>query len=539
MKYTAAYNELRDAKIAFQLQRVTFPAMVGLAILVAFGASRTHFFDRIRLCENGDCGQKQPGVSGRRPDIEQATLAWYDQAKSAWDNDPTHQSGSPVPLLIAATAGGGIRAAYWTATVLETLREKLAKSDEEERLHHYLFAISSVSGGSLGAAAYTATLPSPSPNLTTPIAAFEKPTKYLEADFLAPALASMLFHDTFSNVIPFLPGPDRGVALEKAFEEASDDKLARPFLSFFPPVEEFRYVDGPKDGDTAKQRLAWAAKDEWRPILLLNATHQKTGRRIIQSHILVNKDVFADAYDAIDLFHSDTPMSTAVMDSARFLYISPPGLMPEGPGGYNRGYIIDGGYYENFGAQTALELEETVERVLADHHLREAVKIVVLQISSDPSMRRTSRSRLIDDGVSCSVSTAGLHLRKNPLGFEDAPFNFWTLSSRGDDEGPGINFLNEVWSPLAGVMSTRESRGRAASEELATRMCSSRPGAFVHLAMCDPDRSDPPEKHIVPRSDGFSPPRAGIRSGAFSECAATPLRWTSSSTRCIQACNPT
>ena len=240
------------------------------------------------------------------------------------------------------------------------------------------------------------------------------------------------------------------------------------------------------------------AEDEWRPILLLNATHQKTGRRIIQSHILVNKDVFADAYDAFDLFHSDTPMSTAVMDSARFLYISPPGLMPEGPGGYNRGYIIDGGYYENFGAQTALELEETVETILTAHHLREGVKIVVLQISSDPSMRRTSRPRLIDDGVSCSVSTAGLHTRKNPLVFEDAPFDFWTLSSRGDDEGPGLNFLNEVWSPLAGVMSTRELRGRAASEELATRMCSSRPGAFVHLAMCDPDRSYPPEKHIVP-----------------------------------------
>jgi hypothetical protein len=232
--------------------------------------------------------------------------------------------------------------------------------------------------------------------------------------------------------------------------------------------------------------------------------------------------VFADAYDAIDLFHSDTPMSTAVMDSARFLYISPPGLMPEGPGGYNRGYIIDGGYYENFGAQTALELEETVERVLADHYLREAVKIVVLQISSDPSMRRTSRSRLIDDGVSCSVSTAGLHVRKNPLGFEDAPFDFWTLSSRGDDEGPGINFLNEVWSPLAGVMSTRESRGRAASEELATRMCSSRPGAFVHLAMCDPDRSDPPEKHIVPPLGWVlsSPSRDQIR-GILGVCSNT------------------
>ena len=139
-----------------------------------------------------------------------------------------------------------------------------------------------------------------------------------------------------------------------------------------------------------------------------------------------------------------------------------------------------------------------MESVLAEHNLRDSVKIIVVQISSDPSMRRTSRPRLLDAGNTCSVSTAGGNEKKNPLLFEDAAFDFSTLSSRGDDEGPEVNFLNELWSPLAGVMSTRESRGRAASEELAARMCLSRPGTFVHLAMCDPDPSVPPEKHIVP-----------------------------------------
>jgi len=84
------------------------------------------------------------------------------------------------------------------------------------------------------------------------------------------------------------------------------------------------------------------------------------------------------------------------------------------------------------------------------------------------------------------------------LAFEDAPFDLTTWSSTGDDEGPGINFLNELWSPLAGIMSTRESRGRAASEQLAAHMCSSASGNFYHLAMCDPDSAVSPEPHVVP-----------------------------------------
>jgi hypothetical protein len=44
-------------------------------------------------------------------------------------------------------------------------------------------------------------------------------------------------------------------------------------------------------------------------------------------------------------------------------------------------------------------------------------------------------------------------------------------------------------------MSTRESRGRAAAEELAQHMCKRR--TFFHLAMCNPGESSS-EPHIVP-----------------------------------------
>src|SRR6516165_6005819 len=94
-------------------------------------------------------------------------------------------------MLIVATAGGGIRAAYWTATVLE----KLARDFEKEGgVRPYLFAISGVSGGSVGATAFDAALAQRDENqcaagdATCPLA-----TTFLTADFLAPALASLFF----------------------------------------------------------------------------------------------------------------------------------------------------------------------------------------------------------------------------------------------------------------------------------------------------------------------------------------------------------
>ena len=71
-----------------------------------------------------------------RDTLATAALKWHDQAvKVSGNSDP--------PLVIVATAGGGIRAA-WTATVLGRLE------DEAPNFRNYLFGISGVSGGSLG-----------------------------------------------------------------------------------------------------------------------------------------------------------------------------------------------------------------------------------------------------------------------------------------------------------------------------------------------------------------------------------------------------
>ena len=273
-------------------------------------------------------------------------------------------------MLIVATAGGGIRAAYWTAVVLEKL-----ESDFGGDLRPLLLAISGVSGGSIGAAAYMAA-----------VAAQEKGWKrgsqsnrISSGGFSCGGPRQLAVHRRISNVLPDLGQRDRGDALEQGFEHASGGLMADAFLSFFP------------DRKTAPLH--------WRPILLLNATHEETGRRIITSHVKVERDVFLDSYDALESMHSDVRLSTAAHNSARFTYVSPAGDL-----GRDLGYVIDGGYFENYGALTALELARRAIKALEG----EEVKLVVLQISSDPGLdKNEARVRILSSGsAKCLPSIA-------------------------------------------------------------------------------------------------------------------------------------
>lgn len=422
-----------------------FAAVGVFLLLLAAGTSATRDFHRVRLC--GDirtpCSVSMEGGSmpeaktepwqDDRPTVQQAARAWYAQAAPAWPE------GEPVPMLVVATAGGGLRAAFWTATILQQLEDVLGP----ELVRRQLFAISGVSGGSVGAMAYLAAV------VENPAAA-ARPTAYLEDDFLAPAIAATAFVDGPSNFLPELGQSDRGYALERAWEVASEEALARPFLSFFPSREEL-------EGQAA-----------WRPALLLNATHQDTGRRVITSHLKVERYVFLDSFDAHNLLGADMPASTAAHNSARFTYVSPAGkLVPrrsDDGRAQSVGFLLDGGYFENFGALTALQLVREARRAIG----HDKVRPVILQISSDPSLISRDRARLDQDLSLCDGADQAVFL----------PFQrgeWQGLRWRQRDGGGWISsFLNELTAPIAGILASRVAHGTLASQELAYGVCSER-----------------------------------------------------------------
>jgi hypothetical protein len=519
----------------FNVQRSTVWAVLICFLAVpAVLASLSHPFHRVRLCGDNECTPiaraKWAAIEkpDQRPSISEAAKAWYAQAEPAYH--AVHPD-EPVPMLIVATAGGGIRAAYWTATILEKLEERLqwsaaggAPSDKiatESPLRNLLFAISGVSGGSVGAAAYAAAV-----HDHEVTGAAIKPTIYLQRDFLAPGLASMVFIDVPANLLPNFGQIDRGQALEQGFEAASatakdkDGLLSHKFLSFFPTM------------------AAVAEMKSWRPALLLNGTHQETGRRVITSPIKIERGVVFDSYDALQVLNADIRLSTAAHNSARFTYISPAGSLSSATDAthtkhINRGYVIDGGYFENYGAETALELANAAIKAIEadDREHKNKVKPVILQISSDPTLDKDRTLVRVDmKGNECAVSSFEPQKTKsdpadpaNYLEFQDAVGESYILP-----------WANELSAPLVGIMSVREAHGTIAAEELAASVCKGKrderqavqnqpkinvvadvagssatgsppsPPHFAHLAMCQVSTDGKP---------GVTPPLGWVLSG--------------------------
>ena len=238
-----------------------------------------------------------------RSDVIQSFRQWYDLAEK--------QDGAGVlhPLFIVATEGGGIRAAYWTATVLGGIQ------DANPNFAPHLFAISGVSGGSLGAAVFDALLAEPNPGNFK-----DKANAILGQDFLSPTLASMLYPDFVQRFLPFpIPYFNRARALEMGWEKAwretmGNNRFAESFVDLWKPGAR-----------------------EWMPALFFNGTSVEKGKRIVTANLRLTT-VFLDAEDTADKLaqHSlpatkaacNVPLSTAALLSARFTYVSPAGRFP-------------------------------------------------------------------------------------------------------------------------------------------------------------------------------------------------------------------
>jgi len=222
----------------------------------------------------------------------------------------------------------------------------------------------------------------------------------------------------------------------------------------------------------------------WRPALLLNATRQETGRRIIASNIKTERHIFLDSFDEFNLLESDMRASTVAHNSARFTYMSPAGkLVPQGSPylsskSKNRGYVIDGGYFENCGALTALELARQARYEIEKEEGKGKVKLVILQISSDPTLTKDrTRVRTIENAPpQCLLTTANAvdasNASGNYLRFKDSVFDWSTYQWQNNDgEGWVLSYLNELAAPHIGVTAVREARGSLAAAELASAVC--------------------------------------------------------------------
>ena len=297
----------------------------------------------------------------RTQSLEQYFEAWWAELARLEPGD------KPIPVVIVAADGGGIRAAYWTAAILARLEDRSPESAVPFSRH--VFAISGISGGSLGAATFAAIL---AHRVAFP--ALETRTYVQEAndvlgrDFLSPTLANALFPDLLQRFLPIPVFDDRAIALEQSWEQAWADAH---------PSDAERFAD-------RFDRL-WSIDPHRVPLLFLNGTIVESGDRSIMDPFanpaIISKS-FSSAVRLAQVLGTQIPVSTAVLTSARFTYVSPAGLIGPTAQSKVRQRVVDGGYFDNSGGITARQIAAAT--AAAASGAPRTMRLVVLHIGNAP-----------------------------------------------------------------------------------------------------------------------------------------------------------
>ncbi len=263
-----------------------------------------------------------------------AASSWNDKGCEEFPKGAPKLADCPRPIIVAGE-GGGSRAAFLFASVLGAIEDDSLdrqKNPAARPFHNQLFAISTVSGSSVGAAFFVSALkaqPAVSlgqlkkglywQRLWFPNVATAKPTidnagertsnnfltgfiTYKDAlqaalsnDFISPTLIAYLARDV-SMISRFPFTMDRAGVLETAWEDAFDDVYgtSKDTSPLSAPLQSM----APSPGN-------------WTPLLFMNATSIETGRRVIVTPVKINEPItggatplFTDVYDLHELLCS-------------------------------------------------------------------------------------------------------------------------------------------------------------------------------------------------------------------------------------------
>ncbi|MFZ2159514.1 MAG: hypothetical protein WAV72_25800 [Bradyrhizobium sp.] len=350
--------------------------LVPVLLLSLFDLNDNHY---LRPLKNVAPSQDNPLPA--RPTANDAFHNWLKQRGLGTADAPK----GPYPIFVVTAQGGGIYAAYNAAVFLARMQDLCPT------FHQHLFAISGVSGGSVGAATFAAALDAskkvgPQPD---DIAADPCPliTRFLSnahadnlegignveanvdlalsSDFLSPLIAGTLFPDMLQSVIPRGVGSlDRARALEYTLESAADQMYDRKQTMLGNSASQVQPINPARRNLLTHSFQSYWKPDGAIPALLLNATDSGSGKRIVMAPFNLQKaaDTFSDVCMLTPTKSSeDFALSTAAFVSARFPWVTPAATTYSinpciGDKTVHKTRLVDGGYIDNSGIETALDL---------------------------------------------------------------------------------------------------------------------------------------------------------------------------------------
>lgn len=370
--------------------RRRFPVVIFFLVwvLVLSLLDRGGFHDARRI------GLAQPGDA---PSLQEAFGSWRG----------THSGAGAHPLVLVAAQGGGIRAAVWTAMVMDCVfgpgpapvegSENVCadgSGDTAATRPLPVFLASGTSGGAVGLAGWSARRI----DLAEGVAGVPRIDDILPADYVAPDVARLLSGDLLYQLLAH-HFPDRAAVLERSLEQAwgasSGAGLSRglrasyalansggqwgiPVLAFNGSAVEdgCRFVTSPVDMVVPR-----SLRDPGtRQMNTVTGTGDRPDDATCGTGRFATDPAFVDALprtnELIDYLcpDEDVRLSTAGLLSSRFPYVSPTARIASGKcnngenGRMDRdvvSYITDGGVADNSGASTAAEAWAAVQPMAA------------------------------------------------------------------------------------------------------------------------------------------------------------------------------
>ena len=361
-------------------------------------------------------------------------------------------------LVVVATAGGGVWAAGWTMRALEQLIAKRPALRQEIRV------ISSISGGSVGAAYYIDGLLRA--DSKTNVAAILRDARVRSTASSLEAVAYGFAFSDFPRLLSggfYSPHKDRGQLLEEEWARIA----AAPIVG-----DDVGKRPQPQDGKRRLRSLNTSIRDGSIPAPIFSTTVMEAGQRLMITPITFAPAVRSPTLQEF-LFGTvaatpepDVDLWTAARLSATFTYISPPARSWLDARKTQREHLIDGGYYDNYGVTSALDwlTSVLVARKNGDPRLR-FKRVLLIELSGftepDPEFAKPS------DGLTATLFgpiTAFLPLRegiatsRNRIDL-DRFKHLWNETLRGEVQIETVKFEpapNRRPGPLSWHLSSTE-----------------------------------------------------------------------------------
>lgn len=373
------------------------------------------------------------------------------------------RDGSPRPIRVVAAQGGGLYAAYQTAWYLAV------RADTEPGFARSVFAISGVSGGSVGGGVFWAIRASGV--CDGPRAGDDCHRRgvraVLEHDYLSPALAGLFFRDAIDSVVPvsaLFPQPiDRGRALENVLARRLADWIAAE--TGRPPADNPMHL--------AMSR-SWSP-DAGLPLLLMNATDVASGGLVVLSPV---RDVTLNLPGRLRIPEAgDVAVVTAMVTSARFPLVSPPLRVrveepdPAGAQGATRvvtRQLVDGGYYDNSGLETLSDLLPlmVLRRDRSETGPRPPIEVIVFTVAEkapvEPAAMKGTLAAPVAAFTGAWRSRRDLTVRRIEAAYAAAGADVCFVPARMTEDR--VNFTVSWYLATATFAAIREEMVRAAAE---------------------------------------------------------------------------